>query len=83
MNLARKYVITDDEMQAESKASKLFTEGDKFCYNAEKIMLEFDPEQREADRRLLFEITGLQLHADEFADSESDSSSDGGQQASG
>ena len=41
-------------------------------------MREFDPEQLEADRRLLFEITGLQLQAEEFSDSESDGYINGG-----
>ena len=77
VNLARKFVISDKDMHAESKNSKVHSEADNFEYDADKILTEFDPEQNEADRRLLFEITGLQLQADEFTDSDSASSSDG------
>ena len=59
MNLARKFVISDKDMHAESKNSKVHSEADNFEYDADKILTEFDPEQNEADRRLLFEITGL------------------------
>ena len=44
VNLARKFVISDNDIQAESKDSKVYSEADNFEYDADKILTEFDPE---------------------------------------
>ena len=46
-------------------------------YDTSTILSNFDPETLEADRRLLFEVTGLRLEeAEEFDGSDSDSRGD-------
>ena len=42
------------------------------------MLVGFDPEQHEIDRRLFYEVTGLQIYQDEFRDEDSsDQSADG------
>ena len=45
--------------------------------NATKVLEGFDPVNNVVDRRLLFEVTGMRLHSDEFQDGESSESDQG------
>ena len=83
INFGHKFTISDLDIEiAETRASKRSTQKesvneDILSVDRDKILEQlldgFDPVQNEADRRILFELTGLRLYDGEFKDCETSS----------
>ena len=68
VNFSRRFVISDKDIQAASHTPAVIPE----VIRQAAFVEELDPEGNKIDRRLLYQITGLQLHKDEINDSASE-----------
>ena len=86
INFGHKFTISDLDIEnAETQASKRLIQKesvneDILSVDRDKILEQlldgFDPVQNKADRRILFELTGLRLYDGEFKDCETSSDDD-------
>ena len=67
VNYSRKFIISDLDMRATRDEAAVIKIDSK-----EWVIEEFDPEENETDRRLLYQITGLRFNEDDFIDSASE-----------
>ena len=79
---SRKYVISNKDIQEQREGTKVNHYSRDSSVSAESLLRSFDPDSQEADRRLIYEITGLRLNADEFAGQDSSFSDDEGDKRS-
>ena len=93
VNFGHKFTITDWDVQvSEKKATQRSiqretVDDEMLSVDRERILEEllsgFDPALNEADRRILFELTGLRIYQDEFKDHDTSSSEDEQDEESG
>ena len=60
INYSHKYVLTDKDVMGKQSTN----ENEKIL--KEKIMVGFDPENNEQDRRILYEVMGMRIYRGEF-----------------
>ena len=71
---SHRYVISDKDIKkAEKEKPQAFVDDDPNTID-KKVLEGFDPINNQLDRRMLFEVTGMRLHSDEFNDNSSSDS---------
>ena len=75
VDFSENYVISDNELtRLNAKQNRPYV--GKSSWTVDEVMDGFDPEHNDWDRRLLFEITGIQLNPGEFRDISDDDDDD-------
>ena len=65
VDYSHNFVIADDEVERyESRRNRPY-EG-KYQWTVEQVLEGFDPKENDWDRRLLYEVTGIQLNPGEY-----------------
>ena len=67
VDFSENYVISDNELtRLDAKQNSPYV--GKSSWTVDEVMNGFDPEHDDWDRRLLYEVTGIQLNPGEFRD---------------